>query len=90
MTGVTSTGFSWEIDEEAADDIELLEYISGLDERDIRGLMNLIERLLGKEQKKKLYDHLRTEKGHVPASKVLQTITEIFNTASEENQKIKN
>lgn len=42
-----------------------------------------LNRLLGKEQKDRLKEHLRTENGRVPASKMMIEIGEIFNSVKE-------
>ena len=41
-------------------------------------MSRLVVKLLGKDGKKRLYDHLRTEDGRVPASAVESTIMELF------------
>ena len=78
IRGTTKSGFHFKIDTEIFDDIELLEMIRDADDNDITAVSGIIEKLLGRKQKRKLYDHLRNEKGIVQASLVLQTIVEIF------------
>ena len=41
-------------------------------------MSRLVVKLLGKDGKKRLYDHLRTEDGRVPASAVESAIMELF------------
>ena len=43
-----------------------------------RGGYQALKKLLGKDGKKRLYDHLRTEDGRVPASAVESSIMELF------------
>ena len=81
MKGKTSSGFEYELDEEALDDYELLEDLCGLDEGDIAKAIGVLDRLLGVEQKNRLKEHLRTESGRVPTSKMMIEIGEIFNSA---------
>lgn len=92
MKGKTSTGFKFEIDEEIRDDMELLEGLCTLDAGDLRALPNVVEAILGEEQKKRLYDYCRTEKGRVSSRKVLKEIKGIFDAIneSEGNEELKN
>ena len=83
MTGKTTSGFEYEIDEESLDDYELLEDLSELDDGNSAKTTSVLNRLLGKEQKDRLKEHLRTESGRVPASKMMIEIGEIFNSVKE-------
>lgn len=77
MKGKTSTGFKYEIDEQALDDMELLEVFAEVDENPLL-LPKLLNMLLGKEQKEALYDHLRTDKGTVPTAAIGEEVGEIL------------
>lgn len=81
MIGKTKDGFQWEISEEAADDWELLENISKLDNEDISVMSSVMDSLFGKEQKKRLYNHYRGENGRVSARKMLEVLGEVFHHA---------
>lgn len=83
MTGKTTSGFEYEIDGESLDDYELLEDLCELDNGDTAKTTSVLNRLLGKEQKDRLKEHLRTENGRVPASKMMIEIGEIFNSVKE-------
>ena len=65
MIAKTESGFEIELDDEAMNDVELVEAIVEMD-TDGTKLFYVADRLLGKEGKKKLYDHLRDAKGRVP------------------------
>ena len=78
LTGVTSSGFHFEIDEDNLDDIEVLEGLAKIDKGNPLALPDVIERILGTEQKKALYEHIRKEKGKVPTSTVNQELTDII------------
>ena len=43
----------------------------------------LCKMLLGEEQKKRLYDHLRSEDGRVPIEATTNAIQEIFNSPGD-------
>lgn len=82
IKGVTNTGFSYELEESRLNNYELLEYISEMEENPLI-ISTIVKMLLGEEQTKKLKDHLRTEEGIVPADKMAEEITCIFQNQSE-------
>lgn len=72
----------YELDKERLNNYELLEAIEELEENPLV-LSRVVNLLLGKEQTKKLKDHLRTENGIVPTEKMSEEITEIFQNQGE-------
>lgn len=78
ITAKTESGFSIELEESALDNMEVLDALSDLDEDNPLAMSRLVVKLLGKDGKKRLYDHLRTEDGRVPASAVEIAIMELF------------
>ena len=64
--GTTSTGFEYVITDEAMNDAELLDALSEADEGNATSMMKAMNKLVGTEQKQKLYEHLRDEHGRVP------------------------
>ena len=78
ITGTTSSGFDYSISDEAANDMELFDLFAEADQNPLV-LPPLINRLLGSEQKKRLYDHLRNERGIVPIDKVGDELIEMLN-----------
>lgn len=82
VKGKTSTGFEFEYDPKAFDDMEFLDMLveaeKGEDADSIRAYSMLVLKLLGKAQRKRLYDHLRTEAGRVPIEAVKNEIAEIM------------
>ncbi len=78
ITAKTESGFSIELEESSLDNMEVLDALSDLDEGNPLAMSRLVVKLLGKDGKKRLYDHLRTEDGRVPASAVESTIMELF------------
>ena len=82
IKGKTKSGFSYELDKERLNNYELLEAIEELEENPLV-LSRVVNLLLGKEQTKKLKDHLRTENGIVPTEKMSEEITEIFKNQGE-------
>lgn len=78
ITAKTESGFSIELEESTLDNMEVLDALSDLDEGNPLAMSRLVVKLLGKDGKKRLYDHLRTEDGRVPAAAVESTIIELF------------
>lgn len=78
ITAKTESGFSIELEESALDNMEVLDALSDLDEGNPLAMSRLVVKLLGKDGKKRLYDHLRTEDGRVPAAAVESAIMELF------------
>lgn len=78
MTSIkTSSGFSCDVDESAMNDMELLEDLAAIDGGDISVLPGALSRIIGSENKRKLYDHVRIN-GRVPIDSVSQEIGEII------------
>ena len=77
ISGVTRSGFAFEVDEDVASDMELFEALCDLDDGDATAVVPVCRIILGK-QKKALYDHLRTESGRVPVEKVYEEIADIL------------
>lgn len=75
-----SCGFEAEINEEAINDVEMLEELNALqDENDPTAFIR-IAKLFGlqKEDRKLLYAALKGENGRTPVESFVQAVTEIF------------
>ena len=86
IQGTTKSGFRFEINENIGDNMELLEMLSDMKEGDWLAMSKVCEMTLGKEGKKALYDHLRTEDGRVPVADVSSAIVEIFEAAGKKGK----
>ena len=75
ITAQTEDGFAVELSEEALDNVELL---AAVQDSDVLSLGRTIRLLMGKEQTKKLYDHLRTEDGRVPVVALSNALGELM------------
>ena len=82
-TGTTQSGFSFSIPEENLDNMELLDALADLNENDPLQISRVCCLLLGKDQRRALYDHLRTPAGNVPIQAVTEAIGEIFNACGD-------
>lgn len=85
INGETKSGFKFEVDETQLDDMEFLEALADTQE-DVLAFPRVCTKLLGNEQKKRLYDHLRDEKGKVPIAAVNEAVTEIMTIAGEKTK----
>jgi hypothetical protein len=86
ICGSTSNGFEYEIDPEKMDDMELLDDLISIDKGDVDPLPSVMQKILGDEQKKKLYEYCRDKKtGRVSATKVLGSFKEILENAGIKN-----
>lgn len=85
IRGKTNSGFKFEIEDHVLDSMELLDAIMEADESP-GAISKVVKMILPADQRKKLYDHLRTEKGNVPIMAVAQEVAEIFSA----NQQGKN
>ena len=56
-----------------------LDALGGMQDGNVFDMSHLTLRLLGKEGRKKLYDHLRTPDGRVPVAKVADALGELMN-----------
>ena len=83
--GTTSNGFNFEFDEARADDMRFVELIvttrdetaSEFDK--LAAVTKMIEMLLGKEQKKALFEHIgKSYDGRVPFAEVNKALNEIM------------
>ena len=78
IKGKTKSGFKYEIPDEAMNDMELLDILSTVSEGEIQNMAKAADKLLGEDQRRKLYDHIRTEDGRVPIDKFEAELGDIF------------
>lgn len=90
FTGKTSTGFQFEIDEEARDDMELLENFTAIAKGNLGIVPETIAGFLGEEQKKRLYEHCRGKSGRVSTKRVMTELDNIFAALRETDSDTKN
>ena len=77
ITGTTSSGFSFELEEDVFDDYELLEVLREIDEGNEERIVTMVDILLGDAQKKHLKEHVRDERGKVSVIRMMEEVTEI-------------
>ncbi len=86
VQGTTKSGFSYKITDDRLNNMELLDALTDMDMGNTAAMSTVLKLMLTPEQKKALYDHLRTPGGTVPIEAVAETLQEIF----EENRAAKN
>jgi hypothetical protein len=78
MKGKTSTGFKFEIPDEALDDMEVLDALIDLDAGEPSGLKTAMIGLIGADGKKALYEHCKKENGRVSVELVMNEFKQIL------------
>ena len=78
VKGETKSGFAYSLDPGVFTDAEFLEDFVAVRDGDELRFFQLIEKMLGKAQKKALYDHVRTEDGRVPIPALTADFTEMI------------
>ena len=73
----TKSGFVCDIDDAVVNDMEVLDLVVEIEKGNVLKYPVLLEKLLGAELKKKLYDHVRVD-GRVPYAAVDAEISDIF------------
>lgn len=80
---VTESGFECNIDTSLWENMELVDDIAELSAGNFLKLSNITKMILGDENKKKLYNHVRIENGTVPPQLVEKELMEIFASQGE-------
>lgn len=83
MEGITESGFAWEIQEESLDDYELLEILHKIDTGDHGLVPEMVDKLLGTEQRDRLKEHLRDQDGRVTTTGMVSEVMQIFKSAGK-------
>ena len=86
IEGRTKTGFSFVLEEENLDNMELLESLAEIDNGNVAAIPRAAILLLGNEQKKSLYNHIRNDKGKVPIDKFADEITDIMSAIGKQGK----
>lgn len=86
VTGKLENGFEYEVDDAVLDDMEMVDALSEAQSTNPLALSTVINKLLGNEQKKALYDAVRREDGTVPIEDITQSIVTIFQSIGDEGK----
>lgn len=82
IKGTTKSGFEFEIQEEVFDDYELLETLVEAGNGDNMAVFHAIDMILDGAQKNRLKEHVRNEKGRVPASAMVKGLMDIMEASN--------
>lgn len=85
ITGKTKSGFAFAVEKDVVDDMELIDDLAEADDGDPLAISKVCKRVLGADQRKRLYDHLRKD-GRVPIKDVAECIIEIFAAMGQEGK----
>lgn len=83
IKGTTKTGFEFEIDENVFDDWELVEAFRKIERGDDGLIVDVVEQILGIEQKNALKEFIRDAHGKVSATAMEVELEEIFEACQQ-------
>ena len=86
IKGTTESGFKFQIDPEDVNDIEFLERLGIAFNDDNTKMPGILTEIFGADQRKRLYDHLRNDRGKVPIDAVMNEFGEILTIANESKE----
>lgn len=89
IDGKTRTGFEYSFNERVVRDARFIEKLSSLTKDDLSALSFVMNRLLGEEQKEKLYDHVAENDpdGIADVTKVNDELEDIIKAVGESEKK---
>lgn len=73
-------------DDNAMDNMELIDILVEIEEGRPEYVGKFLNMLFGKEQKKKVYDYYRTDKGNVPVKKIVNSLEKVFKSSGDEEK----
>jgi hypothetical protein len=82
LKGKTESGFEYAIDKNYLDNFELAEALVDMEENELAAV-KVVRYLLGEEQKKKLLEHIRNEKGIATITLISKELADIFEGIKE-------
>lgn len=93
ITGVTSSGFEFTVDDKAFEDWRFLKAIKNSQKHDeesqLNGMVDMVEIIL-KDQEDALCEHLQQEDGTVSTDDIMREVDEIFRICKEKSDSLKN
>ena len=91
--GQLENKFKYEVDEKSIEDMEVVDCLADLqrnveenDIPDVVAIQTLGDKILGREQKKALYDHIRGDDGRVDPETYIECLFEIINSLGDEGK----
>lgn len=94
IKGTTESGFSFEIPDEKFNNMEVIDLLRDIQKGEdgeigeaemLFAVSGLAELLLGRKDKRRLYNHLRNDSGQVPIEAVMTEVMNIFKESKQGN-----
>lgn len=82
IEGKTNSGFKFAFSEDVLDDFQTFEYLQKVDRGDISYMVDAMDRVLGKNQKEALKEHVKTIHGTVKVSDMFNEFREIMSASN--------
>lgn len=86
IKGITKSGFEFEVNESIMNDMEVVDALVDIKNQDMEAVSVLVGKLFNREDKKRLYNHVRTEDGRAPIDAVMAEVNEIIQYNGEEGK----
>lgn len=87
IEGTTRKGFAFSIPDNAVDNMELLDAMAEVEESEnALAMSRILQLLIGKEQRKHLYDSLRTEDGRVPIPEAAEALKDMLEAMGQKGK----
>ncbi len=86
VTGVTTGGFSFSVSKDVMDNMELVDALAETTDDNPLAISKVGLLILGADQRKALYNSLRTEDGRVPTEAVGQALADIMKAFGEQGK----
>lgn len=83
IKGITTTGFAFEVEDEALDNYELLETLTCIDKGDLTVIPEMLDILLGKEQTAQLKEHVRQQVGRISTKAMMNEVALILGSGNK-------
>lgn len=84
--GKLECGFKYSVDPAVLDDMELVDALAEAQAEDPTQISVVVKKILGPDQRKKLYDFMREKDGRVPVQKVTDAVQEIIESVGQEGK----
>lgn len=82
----TKSGFKCKVDDKVLDDMELVDAMAAAQGDDPLQISVVVDKILGPDIKKKLYDHVRAKDGRVPLEAATDEVVEIFEVLGDDGK----
>lgn len=82
----TNSGFEIDFNATCMNNMELLDQLVAMETGDILAVSKICNLIFSKEDKQRLYDHVKEKDGRVPLEKIDVEINEIFSLAGNQGK----